>query len=66
MNILGLLFDGIHYLIGIIIVCLLVCSIIKIHNYYSKDNIKIQVPPSVAATNTSSQLQSQMSVKNKV
>ena len=44
MNILGLLFDSIHYLIGIIIVCLLVCTIIKVHNHYSKDNIIIHVP----------------------
>ena len=44
MDILGLLFDGIHYLIGMIIVCLLVCVIIKLHNHYSRDNIIIPVP----------------------
>lgn len=44
MNILGFLFDSIHYLIGIIIVCLLVCVIIKVHNYYSRNNITIPVP----------------------
>ena len=43
MNILGLLFDSIHYLIGIIIVCLIICIILKVHNYYSKDNIIIPV-----------------------
>ena len=47
MDILGLLFDGIHYLIGMIIVCFLVCVIIKLHNHYSKDNITIHVSPSV-------------------
>lgn len=44
MNILGFLFDGIHYLIGMIIVCFLVCAIIKVHNHYSKNNIIISVP----------------------
>ena len=44
MNILGFLFDSIHYLIGMIIVCLLVCTIIKVHNHYSKDNIIIPGP----------------------
>jgi hypothetical protein len=44
MDILGLLFDSIHYLIGMIIVCLLVCVIIKVHNYYSRNNIIIPVP----------------------
>lgn len=39
MDILGFLFDGVHYLIGMIIVCLLVCLIIKAHNYYSRNNI---------------------------
>ncbi len=61
MDILGLLFDGIHYLIAMIIVCLLVCTIIKLHNHYSKDNIVISVPP-----NSTTQLQSQLSVRNKV
>ena len=65
MDILGLLFDGIHYLIAMIIVCLLVCSIIKAHNYYSKDNIVILVPPS-GSPNSTTQLQSQLSIRNKV
>lgn len=39
MDILGFLFDIVHYLIGMIIVCLLVCVIIKVHNYYSRNNI---------------------------
>ena len=55
MDILGLLFDGIHYLIGMIIVCLLVCAIIKVHNHYSRNNIVIPVP-----TNTIPAPQSQM------
>jgi hypothetical protein len=67
MDILGLLFDGIHYLIGMIIVCLLVCTIIKLHNHYSKDNIVILVPPSAPPNSAiQSQSQSQLSVKNKV
>ena len=43
MNILGLLFDSIHYLIGIIIVCLIIAIIIKTHNYCSRDNIILPV-----------------------
>ena len=49
MNILGLLFDSIHYLIGMIIVCLLICTIIKLHNYYSRDNIIIPISGSASA-----------------
>lgn len=67
MDILGLLFDGIHYLIGMIIVCFLVCVIIKTHNHYSKDNIIIPVPPSAPPNSaTQTQTQSQLSIKNKV
>lgn len=43
MNLLGLLFDSIHYLIGIIIVCLIIAIIIKTHNYCSKNNIILPV-----------------------
>lgn len=32
-------FDIIHYLIGLAIVMLLVSILIRIHNYFSKDNI---------------------------
>jgi hypothetical protein len=37
------IFDIIHYLIGLLIVGLLVWSLIQIHNYFSKDNIPIEV-----------------------
>jgi hypothetical protein len=37
------IFDIIHYLIGFIIVSLLVWIIIRIHNYFSKDNIPIEI-----------------------
>ena len=50
MNILGLLFDGIHYLIGLIIVCFIICIIIKMHHYYSMDNIKIPISRTATAT----------------
>jgi hypothetical protein len=51
MDILGFLFDGIHYLIGIIIVCFLVCIIIKVHNYYSRNNIILPTPNQQIITN---------------
>jgi len=35
------LLDILHYLIGLIIVFGLVWIIIKIHNYFSKDNVPI-------------------------
>ena len=35
------IFDLIHYLIGLLIVGLLVWSLIKMHQYFSKDNITI-------------------------
>jgi hypothetical protein len=50
MNILGLLFDGIHYLIGLIIVCFIICIIIKIHDYYSMNNITIPISRTATAT----------------
>lgn len=34
-------FDLMHYLIGLLIVAFSIWVIIKIHNYFSKDNIKI-------------------------
>lgn len=35
------IFDLIHYLIGLLIVSFLVWALIQVHNYFSKDNIKI-------------------------
>jgi tellurite resistance protein TehA-like permease len=35
------IFDMLHYLIGLIIVAFLIWCIIKTHNYFSKNNIKI-------------------------
>jgi hypothetical protein len=35
------MFDLIHYLIGLLIVAFLVWALIQVHNYFSKDNIKI-------------------------
>jgi hypothetical protein len=37
------IFDLIHYLIGLLIVGLLVWGIIKLHLYFSKDNIPINI-----------------------
>jgi hypothetical protein len=37
------IFDLIHYFIGLFIVGLLVWSIIKLHLYFSKDNIPIDI-----------------------
>jgi len=36
-------FDLIHYLIGLAIVMLLVSILIRIHNYFSKDNIPFEL-----------------------
>jgi hypothetical protein len=36
--------DGLHYLIGMIIVTFLVYAFIQTHKYFSKDNIPIIVP----------------------
>jgi len=35
--------DAIHYLIGLIIVSFLVWTLIQIHNYFSKDNVPLEV-----------------------
>jgi hypothetical protein len=35
------IFDLIHYLIGLLIVAFSIWAIIQLHNYFSKDNIKI-------------------------
>ena len=35
------IFDLIHYLIGLLIVAFSIWVIIQVHNYFSKDNIKI-------------------------
>lgn len=35
------IFDLIHYLIGLLIVTFLIWALIQVHNYFSKDNIKI-------------------------
>lgn len=35
------IFDLIHYLIGLLIVAFSIWALIQVHNYFSKDNIKI-------------------------
>jgi nitrogen fixation-related uncharacterized protein len=37
------IFDILHYLIGLIIVSLLLWILIKIHQYFSKDNLSIDI-----------------------
>lgn len=37
------IFDLIHYLISIIILCVFLWIIIQTHNYFSKDNIPISL-----------------------
>ena len=34
--------DAFHYLIGILILCLMLWILIQAHNYFSKDNISIE------------------------
>jgi len=36
------IFDIIHYLIGFIILGFLICLMIQIHNFFSKNNIPIE------------------------
>lgn len=36
------IFDMIHYLIGLLIVGFLVWSLIKAHDYFSKDNMQLE------------------------
>ncbi len=36
------IFDMIHYLIGLVIVGFLVWSLIKTHQYFSKDNLELE------------------------
>jgi len=35
------IFDLMHYLIGLLIVAFFIWTLIQVHNYFSKDNIKI-------------------------
>jgi hypothetical protein len=35
------IFDLLHYLIGLLLVALSIWVLIQVHNYFSKDNIKI-------------------------
>ena len=49
------IFDLIHYFIGILIVSLLVYLLIQIHNYFSKDNIPIEVLTNMAPIPTNNQ-----------
>ena len=35
------IFDLLHYLVGILIVCFLVWALIQVHNHFSKDNIPV-------------------------
>ena len=42
-TICSLINDGLHYLIGLIIVAIIIYIVIQLHNYFSKDNIPIKV-----------------------
>jgi hypothetical protein len=37
------IFDMLHYFIGFIILAFLIWFIIQVHNYFSKDNIPIDI-----------------------
>jgi hypothetical protein len=39
----SLINDGLHYLIGLIIVAIIIYIVIQLHNHFSKDNIPIKV-----------------------
>ena len=42
-TICSLINDGLHYLIGLIIVTIIIYIVIQLHNHFSKDNIPIKV-----------------------
>ena len=44
------LFDLLHYLVGILIVCFLVWALIQVHNHFSKDNVPL--PNQIEKNNT--------------
>ena len=46
-------FDFLHYLLGLFIVGLIIWIIIKLHTYFSKDNVIIMPRKDVPNTNTS-------------
>jgi hypothetical protein len=39
----ALINDGLHYLIGLVIVAFIIYAVIQLHNHFSKDNIPIKV-----------------------
>jgi|LakMenEpi03Aug12_release.lakeMendotaPanAssembly.Ray.scaffolds.fasta_scaffold4330353_1 hypothetical protein len=39
----SLINDGLHYLIGLIIVAFIIYIVIQLHNHFSKDNVPIKV-----------------------
>jgi large-conductance mechanosensitive channel len=42
-TICSLINDGLHYLIGIIIVAIIIYIVIQLHNHFSKNNVPIKV-----------------------
>ena len=42
-TICSLINDGLHYLIGLVIVAFIIYAVIQLHNHFSKDNIPIKV-----------------------
>jgi hypothetical protein len=42
-KICSLINDGLHYLIGLVIVAFIIYTVIQLHNHFSKDNIPIKV-----------------------
>ena len=56
--------DGLHYLIGMIIVAILVYTFIQTHNYFSKDNIPIVVPKAQPLPSQQQQQQQQQNSTN--
>jgi hypothetical protein len=42
-TICSLIYDGLHYLIGLVIVAFIIYMVIQLHNHFSKDNIPIKV-----------------------
>lgn len=63
-QICNLINDGLHYLIGLLIVAFLIYCVIQIHNYFSKDNIPIKVPKTNQTNQTNQPNQQQNQTNN--
>jgi len=64
-TICSLINDGLHYLIGLVIVAFIIYAVIQIHNHFSKDNIPIKVSNKKvnSPSNSPNQMQQQQQIQ---